>query len=56
MTRASFSVNLLNLRTKSVVFKTNWTELALLEQKKQTDKYMDRVLNTNDDLKAKFDQ
>ena len=29
MTRASFSANLLNLRTKSVVFKTNWTEQNL---------------------------
>lgn len=27
-----------------------------MEAKKQADKYMERVLNTNDDLKSKFDQ
>jgi len=27
-----------------------------LEAKKQADKYMDRVLNTNDSLKSQFDQ
>mmetsp|Transcript_26512 Transcript_26512/g.40479 ORF Transcript_26512/g.40479 Transcript_26512/m.40479 type:complete len:194 (+) Transcript_26512:1222-1803(+) len=32
------------------------TEQALLESKKQAEKYMDRVLNVNDDLKLKFDQ
>ena len=35
--------------------KLDWTELSLLESKKQAEKYMDRVLNTNDDLKMKFD-
>lgn len=27
-----------------------------MESKKQAEKYMDRVLNTNDDIKMKFDQ
>jgi len=36
--------------------KLDRTELSLLESKKQAEKYMDRVLNTNDDLKMKFDQ
>ena len=35
--------------------KLDRTELALLESKKQTDKYMDRVLNANDDIKSKFE-
>ena len=36
--------------------KLDRTEQSLLESKKQCEKYMDRVLNTNDDLKLKFDQ
>jgi len=36
--------------------KLDRTEQSLLESKKQAEKYMDRVLNTNDDLKLKFDQ
>ena len=36
--------------------KLDRTEQALLETKKQAEKYMDRVLTTNDDLKLKFDQ
>mmetsp|Transcript_9260 Transcript_9260/g.15569 ORF Transcript_9260/g.15569 Transcript_9260/m.15569 type:complete len:132 (+) Transcript_9260:1362-1757(+) len=35
--------------------KLDRTEQALLEAKKQAEKYMDRVLHTNDDLKSKFD-
>lgn len=35
--------------------KLDRTEQSLLESKKQAEKYMDRVLNTNDDLKLKFD-
>lgn len=31
------------------------TELALLDAKKQAEKYMDRVLSANDDVKSKFD-
>ena len=31
-------------------------EQGLLDAKRQADKYMERVLNTNDDLKSKFDQ
>ena len=27
----------------------------MMEAKRQADKYMERVLNTNDDLKSKFD-
>ena len=29
--------------------------MALLEAKKQAEKYMERVLNANDDVKSKFD-
>lgn len=29
--------------------------MSLLEAKKQAEKYMDRVLNANDDVKSKFD-
>jgi len=36
--------------------KLDRAEQSLLESKKQCEKYMDRVLNTNDDLKLKFDQ
>jgi progesterone-induced-blocking factor 1 len=36
--------------------KQDRTEQALLEAKKQADKYMERVLNSNDDIKTKFDQ
>jgi len=36
--------------------KLDRTELSLLESKKQAEKYMDKVLNTNDDIKSKFDQ
>jgi len=31
------------------------TDLALLDAKKQAEKYMERVLNANDDVKSKFD-
>jgi progesterone-induced-blocking factor 1 len=31
------------------------TEMALLDAKKQAEKYMDRVLSANDDVKSKFD-
>ena len=36
--------------------KLDRTAQSLLESKKQCEKYMDRVLNTNDDLKLKYDQ
>lgn len=29
--------------------------MSLLESKKQAEKYMDRVLSANDDVKSKFD-
>jgi len=31
-------------------------EAALIESKRQADKYMERVLTCNDDIKVKFDQ
>lgn len=31
------------------------SELSLLEAKKQAEKYMDRALSANDDVKSKFD-
>lgn len=36
--------------------KLDRTEAGLLEAKKQADKYMERVLNANDEIKSKFDQ
>lgn len=36
--------------------KLDRAEQGLLEAKRQADKYMERVLNTNDDLKSRFDQ
>lgn len=35
--------------------KLDRTELSLLDAKKQAEKYMDRVLSANDDVKSKFD-
>ena len=35
--------------------KLDRAEQSLAESKRQVDKYMERVLNTNDDLKSKFD-
>lgn len=35
--------------------KIDRTEMSLLEAKKQADKYMDRVLSANDDVKSKFE-
>lgn len=43
-------------KVKRLEDKLDRTEMSLLESKKQAEKYMDRVLNTNDDLKLKFDQ
>jgi hypothetical protein len=43
-------------KVKRLEDKLDRTEQSLLESKKQAEKYMDRVLNTNDDLKLKFDQ
>lgn len=43
-------------KVKRLDDKLDRTEQSLLEAKKQAEKYMDRVLNTNDDLKMKFDQ
>lgn len=42
-------------RVRRLTDKLDRTEQSLLESKKQAEKYMDRVLNTNDDLKNKFD-
>lgn len=35
--------------------KVDRTEMSLLEAKKQAEKYMDRVLSANDDVKSKFE-
>ena len=43
-------------KVKRLEDKLDRVEMSLLESKKQAEKYMDRVLNTNDDLKLKFDQ
>jgi len=43
-------------RAKRLEDKVDRTELSLLEAKKQAEKYMDRVLSANDDVKSKFDQ
>jgi chromosome segregation ATPase len=42
-------------KVKRLEDKLDRVEMSLLESKKQAEKYMDRVLNTNDDLKLKFD-
>ena len=42
-------------KVRRIEDKLDKTEMSLLESKKQAEKYMDRVLNTNDDLKSKFD-
>lgn len=47
---------ILEEKVKRLEDKLDRTEQSLLESKKQAEKYMDRVLNTNDDLKLKFDQ
>ncbi len=41
---------------KKLEEKIDRTEIALLESKKQAEKYMDRVLNSTDEQKIKFDQ
>jgi len=43
-------------QVKRLQDKLDRTEASLLDAKKQADKYMDRVLNANDDIKSKFDQ
>ena len=48
--------NMMEEKVKRLEDKLDRTEMSLLESKKQAEKYMDRVLNTNDDLKLKFDQ
>jgi len=35
--------------------KVDRTEMSLLDAKKQAEKYMDRVLSANDDVKSKFE-
>lgn len=42
-------------KAKRLEEKLDRTELALLDAKKQAEKYMERVLNANDDVKSKFD-
>jgi hypothetical protein len=42
-------------KAKRLDDKLNRTEMSLLESKKQAEKYMDRVLSANDDVKSKFD-
>jgi progesterone-induced-blocking factor 1 len=36
--------------------KVDRLERSLLEAKKQAEKYMDKVLNTNDEVKSKYDK
>lgn len=43
-------------QVKRLEDKLDRAEQGLMEAKRQADKYMERVLNTNDDLKSKFDQ
>ena len=43
-------------KSKRFEDKLDRTEMSLLEAKKQTEKYMDRILSANDDVKSKFDQ
>lgn len=43
-------------RIKRLEEKLDRNESELLDSKKAAQKYMERVLNTNDDVKSKFDQ
>lgn len=42
-------------RSKRLEEKLDRTEEELLESKKAAQKYMERVLNTNDDVKSKYE-
>ena len=42
-------------KVKRLEDKVDRTELSLLDAKKQAEKYMDRVLSANDDVKSKFE-
>jgi len=42
-------------KVKRLDEKNDRTELALLDAKKQAEKYMEKVLSTNDDVKSKFE-
>jgi progesterone-induced-blocking factor 1 len=42
-------------KSKRLEERLDRTELALLDAKKQAEKYMDRVLSANDEVKSKFD-
>ena len=42
-------------RVKRLEEKLDRTEEELLESKKTAQRYMDRVLNTNDEVKSKFE-
>ena len=42
-------------KVKRLEDKLDRTELSLLDAKKQAEKYMDRVLSANDDVKSKFE-
>ena len=42
-------------KSKRLEDKLDRTEMSLLDAKKQAEKYMDRVLSANDDVKTKFD-
>lgn len=42
-------------KVKNLEDKVNRTELSLLDAKKRAENYMERVLNTNDDVKSKFE-
>jgi chromosome segregation ATPase len=44
-----------NDKCKRLEDKLDRTEMSLLEAKKQAEKYMDRVLAANDEVKSKFD-
>jgi hypothetical protein len=46
-----------NLEEKSKRYedKIDRTEMSLLDAKKQAEKYMERVLTANDDVKSKFE-
>jgi progesterone-induced-blocking factor 1 len=42
-------------KVKRMEDKVDRLEQSLLDAKKQAEKYMDRVLNANDDIKSKFE-
>ena len=42
-------------KVKRLEDKVDRTELSLLDAKKQAEKYMDRVLSANEDVKSKFE-